>query len=253
MPKLSAILIVKNEAKKIRRCLSSIVGWVDEIIILDSGSHDETVSICRMFTPHVYLTDWPGFGAQKNRALNLTTGEWIISLDADEWVRPPLRTEIQQAIQQTAFQGYYIPRITMFCGRFQRYGDASKDQVLRLFQRKAGRFTEDFIHEKVICNGAIGHLTQNLLHNCVADKIEWSAQMKKYAILTAQLRHQKGLRSNPLKAIVNSGWIFFRSFILRQGFRDGHTGWLYAILNAQSSFKKNMHLWRLCRGNFRIK
>ncbi len=247
MAKLSVILIVKNEEKNIRRCLRSIFGWTDEIIILDSGSTDQTVSICREFTPHVYVTDWPGYGQQKNRALKLATGDWVLSLDADEWIRPPLKNEIQQAIEQTHFQAFYFPRLTLFCGKFQRYGDAARDQVLRLFDRKAGKFTDDFIHEKVVCNGEIGRLTQALLHNCVNNKEDWVRQMKRYALLTAELRRQKGKRSNPFKAVVNSAWIFFRSYIIRLGFRDGRLGWWYAILNAYSSYIKNMHLWRLNR------
>ena len=90
----------------------------------------------------------PGYGPQKNRALNLAHGDWVLSLDADEWIRPSLRAEIQQAIGCADFHGFYIPRINMFCGRFQRYGDAAKDKVLRLFRRDSGKFTDDFIHEK---------------------------------------------------------------------------------------------------------
>jgi glycosyltransferase involved in cell wall biosynthesis len=246
MPKLlSAIVITKNEARNIRRCLRSMADWVDEIIVLDSGSTDETVAICHQFTSQVYITDWPGYGPQKNRALHLAQGDWVLSLDADEWVRADLRAEIQQAILQDQFQGFYLPRLNMFCGRFQRYGDAPRDKVLRLFKREASSFTEDFVHEKVICQGKIGYLQRPLLHHSSRTLAEWTAQMEKYALLTARLRHSKGRRSNPGKAVVNSLWIFFRSYILRQGFRDGRLGFIYAKLNAQSSFQKNLHLWRM--------
>lgn len=245
MPKLSAIIIVKNEANNIVRCLRSIHGWVDEIIILDSGSTDQTVTLCRQYSPHVYSTDWPGYGPQKNRALSLAHGDWVLSLDADEWIRPALRAEIQQAIRQSDFQSFYIPRLNMFCGRFQRYGDASKDKVLRLFRRGAAQFSEDLIHEKVVCSGATGQLQNPLLHNSSRTKTEWAAQMQKYALLTAELRYTQGRRSNPIKAGINAAWIFFRSYLLRGGFRDGRMGWLYATLNAKSSFTKNMRIWRL--------
>ncbi len=245
MTSLSAIIITKNEAKNIGRCLCSIASWIDEIIVLDSGSTDQTVAICRQYTENVYSVDWPGYGAQKNRALKLAQGDWILSLDADEWIRPLLQAEIQQAIRSHDFQGFYIPRSNMFCGHFQRYGDAARDKVLRLFKRDAGKFTEDFIHEKVICEGKIGLLQQRLLHNSSRTKTAWAAQMEKYALFSAQLRFAKGRRSNPLKAGLNAVWIFFRTYVLRQGFRDGKTGLLFAKLNAKSSFQKNLELWRL--------
>lgn len=245
MPTLSVIVIVKNEARNIKRCLRSIAPIANEIIILDSGSTDNTVEICRQYTPHVFITDWPGYGPQKNRALQRAQGDWVLSLDADEWVTAPLRTEIQKAMQQADFQGFYLPRLNMFCGRFQRYGDAARDKVLRLFQRNAGEFTNDIAHEKVICQGKIGCLHHRLFHNSSRTKAAWSAQMQNYTRLTAELRHAKGKQSNPFKAILNGAWIFFRSYFLRQGFRDGQLGFLYAKLNAQSSFQKNLQLWQL--------
>jgi glycosyltransferase involved in cell wall biosynthesis len=243
--KLSVIVITKNEAPNIRRCLRSVVGWVDEIIVLDSGSTDQTPAICRHYTSSVYITDWVGYGPQKNRALALAHGEWVLSLDADEWVRPDLQREILRAITREDARGFILPRLNMFCGRFQRHGDAAKDQVLRLFRRDSGRFTNDLVHEKVICRGKIGCLQQPLLHNSYRSVTEWAQQMEKYAVLTAKMRYEKGRRSNPVKAVIHSGWIFFRSYILRQGFRDGRIGYLFAKLNAKSSFQRNMLLWRL--------
>jgi len=242
---LSVIVITKNEARNIRRCLRSVAGWVDEIVVLDSGSTDNTVAICREFTPRVYVTDWPGYGRQKNRALNLAGGDWVLSLDADEWVTAGLREEIRQAITQTEFQGFYMPRLNMFCGRFQRHGDASRDRVLRLFKRDCGEFTDDFVHEKVVCKGNVGGLKQRLFHHSSRTLPEWTAQMEKYTRLTAELRHSKGCRSNPCKAVLNGAWIFFRSYLLRQGYRDGRLGFIAAKLNAKSSFYKNLQLWQL--------
>jgi glycosyltransferase involved in cell wall biosynthesis len=245
MTSLSAIIITKDEECNIGRCLRSLVSWVDEIIVLDSGSQDKTIDICRRYTSNIFITDWPGYGPQKNRALNLAKYKWVISLDADEWISPKLREEIKRAILQTEFEAYYMPRMNMFCGRFQRFGDASKDKVLRLFQRGSANFNQDIVHEKLICQGKIGFLKNPLFHNSYRTRQEWEAQMEKYAEMTAKLRYEKGKRSNPCKAVLNSGWIFFRSYILRQGFRDGATGLLFAQLNAKSSFKKNWLMWRL--------
>ena len=140
-----------------------------------------------------------------------------------------------------------MPRMNMFCGRFQRYGDSSRDRVLRLFRKQAAEFSNDFVHEKVICTGKVGRLQNCLLHNSSRTLQEWTQQMNRYTELTAQLRFQKGKRSNPAKACLNSVWIFVRSYVLRQGFRDGYIGFQYARLNAISSFRKNMILWSLGR------
>lgn len=253
MPTLSIIVIAKNESRNIGRCLRSVAGWADEIIVLDSGSADNTIEICHRYTSQVYMTDWPGYGPQKQRALDLARGDWVLSLDADEWIRPNLRQEIQSVIKESVFPGYYLPRLTMYCGQFQKYGDASKDKVLRLFLRNNGRFTDDKVHEKIICTGQIGVLSNPLLHNAYRTYEEWTAQMHHYAILTAKLRHSKGCRSNPIKALFNSLWIFFRSYIWRQGFRDGRVGYWFAKLNAVSSFQRNLVLWKLNTKSAKIK
>lgn len=248
MPSISVIIIAKNESRNIARCLRSVAHWVDEIIVLDSGSTDNTVEICRRYTPQVYATDWPGYGPQKQRALALAKGEWVLSLDADEWIRPSLRKEIQLTIQKGQFHGYYLPRLTMYCGHFQKYGDAAKDKVLRLFLHDKGQFTSDLVHEKIICAGPVGVLQNPLLHNAYRSYDEWASQMHHYALLTARVRFNKGRRSNPAKAWISSIWIFFRSYIWRQGFRDGQIGYLFAKLNAISSYQRNMELWKLARG-----
>jgi len=245
MPTLSVIIIAKNEAHQIVRCLRSVHGWADEIIVLDSGSSDRTVDICRQYTPHVTVTDWPGYGRQKQRALDQANGQWVLSIDADEWVRANLREEIKSAIHNGTYSGFYIPRLTMFCGRFQRYGDASKDKVLRLFRRECGHFTDDFVHERMICSGRIGTLKHPLLHNAYRTEAAWAAQIHRYAIQTAELRHTKGKHTHPIKAYLSCFWAFFRSYILRSGYRDGHVGYLYAKLNAKSSYQRQMHLWQL--------
>ncbi len=244
MTTISVIIITKNEVRNISRCLRSVFSWVDEIVVVDSGSTDRTLDICRRYTSKIYIADWPGYGPQKNRALQWARSEWVLSLDADEWIRPALKAEIQQAIRGAKCQGFYIPRLNMFCGRFQRYGDAAQDRVLRLFQRHAGKFSDDIVHEKVICSGNIGHLHQPLLHNSCRTYGEWTAQMTRYAILAADQRYSQGRRSNPVKAGLSSAWIFLRSYILRLGFRDGQPGFTYACLNAKSSFQKHWRLWQ---------
>ena len=151
MPKsnVSVIIITKNEAEHIRRCLES-VSWADEIIVLDSGSTDNTVAICQEYTDKVYVTDWPGFGPQKNRALEKAQCEWVFSIDADEWADDALRQEITAAIDASGpVDAFSIPRRTKYLGCWVYHGDVGRDKVTRLFRRGQIRFTENIVHESI--------------------------------------------------------------------------------------------------------
>ena len=138
MAGLSITIITKNEALNIRECLES-VKWADEIIVVDSGSTDDTVAICREFTPHVYSHDWPGFGIQKNRALGYASKDWVLSLDADERVMPELRAEIESTMRDGSAPGYEIPRLSSFCGRYMHHSGWYPERVLRLFHKGHGK------------------------------------------------------------------------------------------------------------------
>ncbi len=161
---LSIIIICKNEERHIQDCLES-VNWADEIIVLDSGSSDKTVEICRQFTDKVHVTDWPGFGKQKQRALELATQPWVLSIDADERITPESKKEILEIVRNPkSYEGYYLPRSSNFCGRFMRHSGWYPDYVLRLFRRECAHFSEDVVHERVICSGNTANLTHPILH-----------------------------------------------------------------------------------------
>src|SRR5690625_4755128 len=149
-PVLSVIIITKNEADNIADCLDS-VAFADEWIVVDSGSTDDTCRIAREKGADVVSTsDWPGFGPQKNRALERASGQWVLSIDADERVTPELAAEIQAVLQQPRADGYYIARLSNFCGRWIRHSGWWPDYVLRLFRRESARFTDSLVHESVI-------------------------------------------------------------------------------------------------------
>jgi len=153
---ISVVIITKNEEANIERCLRS-VDWADEIIVLDSGSTDRTVEISQELGARVSVTaDWPGFGPQKNRALEQATGDWVLSLDADEWVTPDLREEILNVISgPEGAVGFRVPRLSSFCGRFMRHSGWWPDYVTRLFRRGAAKFSDDVVHERVIAEGKV--------------------------------------------------------------------------------------------------
>jgi len=149
--RVSVVVITKNEADVIERCLRS-VDWADEVIVLDSGSADRTVEISQRLGARVSVTaDWPGFGPQKNRALEKATGDWVFSLDADEWVTPDLRDEILNAVSRPdGAVAFRVPRLSSFCGRYMRHSGWWPDYVTRLFRRGAAKFSDDVVHEHVI-------------------------------------------------------------------------------------------------------
>ncbi len=163
---LSVVVITRNEAANLRACLES-VPFADEIVVLDSGSTDETVAIARECGARVTQTaDWPGFGPQKNRALALASCDWVLSLDADERVTPALAAQIREAMASGVAAAYEIPRLTRFCGQWIHHCGWTPDRVLRLFRRGQARFSDDLVHERVLMElGTLrGRLTTALLH-----------------------------------------------------------------------------------------
>ena len=242
--KLSVIIITKNEARNIRACLESIA-WADEIIIVDSGSTDQTVAICREFTPLVYVHDWPGFGAQKNRALDYATGDWVLSLDADERVTPELREQLIDAMADAEKDGFYLPRLSQFCGKFIRHSGWYPDYVLRLFKREKGRFSNDLVHESVIQQGRSGKLTSPLLHYSYLSGADVERKVDQYSSAAAQQMFNKGKTATRVDAPLRAVWAFLRTYCLRLGFLDGTAGFNIARMNARTTYLKYKKLVNL--------
>ena len=242
--KLSVIIITKNEARNIRACLESIA-WADEIVIVDSGSTDQTVAICREFTPLVYVHDWPGFGAQKNRALDYATGDWVLSLDADERVTPELRKQLIDAMADTKKDGFYLPRLSQFCGKFIRHSGWYPDYVLRLFKREKGRFSNDLVHESVIQQGRSGKLTSPLLHYSYLSGADVERKVDQYSSAAAQQMFNKGKTATRVDAPLRAVWAFLRTYCLRLGFLDGTAGFNIARMNARTTYLKYKKLVNL--------
>ncbi len=241
---LSVIIITKNEAFHIGRCLDS-VSWADEIIVLDSGSEDNTVEICKRYTDKVYVTDWPGFGIQKQRALDHAQGDWVFSIDADEVVSPELKVEIQAAMLNSSFNGYEIPRLSSYCGKQMRHGGWYPDYVLRLFKRDTGCFTDNVVHERIVLEGDVGKLTVPLLHDAFINLEEVLHKVNSYSSLGANMLYQKNVSSSLAKAIFKALWMFIRTYGLKAGFLDGRQGLMLAISNAEGTYYKYIKLLEL--------
>jgi glycosyltransferase involved in cell wall biosynthesis len=244
-PRLSAVLIVRNEAARLRECLES-VRWADEIVVVDTGSTDDTVAIAREFTTHVTSVEFSGFGPLKNRALDLATGDWILSIDADERVTPELRREIEAALANTdGPSGYFVPRLSYLCGRPMRHGGWWPDLVARLARRGQARFTDQPVHEELVIRGRTGRLSSPLVHFAYDDFEQVIEKLNRYSTLAAEKMFRAGRRAGVLTAIAHGAWSFFRTYVLQRGLLDGRHGLLLAVLNAEHSYYRYVKLWRL--------
>jgi len=236
--RLSVILIAMNEEASIARALRS-VAFADEIVVVDSGSSDRTVEIARELGAKVTVTDdWPGFGPQKNRALDLATGDWVLSLDADEWLTAGSAEEIRRTIGTDAARAvaFRMPRRSSFCGRFLRHSGWWPDYVVRLFRRGSARFSDDSVHEHVIVEGNIGTLREPIMHETFVDLDDMLGKMNSYSTLAAKRLRQDGKSAGLAKAVLRALWAFVRTYFLRAGFLDGREGFMLAVATAEGTY-----------------
>jgi len=241
---LSAIVITKDEAANIGACLDSLA-FCDERIVVDCGSTDATVEIARAKGARVEHLDWRGFGPQKNHALSLAAGEWVLSIDADETVSPALAQAIRQAVAAPAADAYEYPRLSKFCGREMRHSAWYPDYVLRLFRRGKAKFTDDKVHERVIVEGRVARLGEHLDHSPV-ERIEQAlSRMDRYSTIAAETMVAEGRRVWFFSGILHGLWSFIRLYFLRLGFLDGRQGFLLAVATAEGSYYKYMKAWYL--------
>lgn len=250
-PSLSVIIIVKNEEHDIRSCLETVT-WADEIIVLDSGSSDNTLLIAKEYTKNIYISpDWQGFGVQKNRALAYASCDWVLSLDADERVSDALRQEIANAIHASSSHVYKLPRLSSYCGKFIRHSGWWPDYVARLFKRGEASFSNDLVHERLVFQGEAAPLTSPLLHITYRDLDEVILKINQYSTLGAINIYQKGKRANLISAIMHGFLAFVRTYIFRAGFLDGAEGLMLAISNAETTYYRYLklsHLSKKCEG-----
>lgn len=246
MAKLSVIIITKNEEANIRACLES-VAWAEEIIVVDAGSSDATTEICREFGANVFVHDWPGFGVQKNRALDHATHEWVLSIDADERVTPELHTAIEAVVRNDAgaCAAYRVSRLSSYCGRFMRHSGWHPDLIVRLFKRDAARFSDDLVHERLLVDGKIGLLAGELLHYAFEDFEEVLRKMNHYSTAGADMLRHRGRQASLFGAVLRGLWSFIRTYFLRGGFLDGREGFMLAVSNAEGTYYRYLKLMLL--------
>jgi glycosyltransferase involved in cell wall biosynthesis len=247
VPKISVTVIARDEAADIGAALDS-VRWADEIVVVDCGSTDDTVSIARQYTDRVIEREWPGYAAQKNHAASVASNDWILSLDADERVTPALAGEIQAALARAPDErGFRIPRVTWHLGRWIRSTDWFPDYQLRLYDRRVSEWTGTYVHESVSVRGPVGRLRGELQHFAYRDISDHLETIDRYSSLAARQMHEAGRRTGAVPIAGYAAFAFVRNYVAKLGIRDGAVGFLVSAMNAYYVFLKYAKLWELQR------
>lgn len=205
MTPISVVIITHNEAQALPQTLRS-VAWANEIIVVDSGSTDATVVLAEAMGARVFRRAFTGYGSQKRYAVGLATHDWILSIDADEVVSPELAREIQQVLQQGPdCQGYRFPISLVYQGRLLRHSGEYNKRFLRLFDRRAGNYTTDNVHEKVVVTGKVGTLSNRIYHYSFENITDHLTKIDRYSTIAATALHERGKRCSRLKAVFQIG------------------------------------------------
>jgi len=253
MKKLSVVVITRNEEKNIRRCLES-VSWADEIVVVDSHSTDRTVEIASELGARVYNIEWNGFGPAKREGVDKASGEWILSLDADEVVSGELAAEIKKALEgDNEYSGYYILRKANFLGRWIYHCGWYPDPVLRLFEKSRGDFNDALVHEKVLVEGRVGRLKGELWHYSYPTLESYFVKFNRYTAMGAEAALQRGKRAGWFDILVKPPVSFLKHYIVKQGFRDGWEGFLISILSSAAVLVKYAKLRELEKESKRVR
>jgi glycosyltransferase involved in cell wall biosynthesis len=244
---LSATLITLNAARQLAASLDSLA-FCDEIVVVDSGSSDGTVELAQSRGARVVHCDWRGFGGQKQFAIEQASYDWVLCIDADEMVSERLRESILQALQEPQYRAYRFPRCNRFLGRFLRYGEGYPDMSLRLFDRRCAHWSDDLVHEKVLCDMPIGTLAGDLLHESAETLESYLAKQNRYTSLAAHQAWQAGCRSHAGQLLLSPLLRFIKFYFFRRGFLDGLPGLVHILIGCANSFAKHAKIIELQTG-----
>ncbi len=248
MGRLTVVTLTLNEERNIAACLET-VRWADEIIVVDSGSVDRTVELARRCRAEVLPVQWQGYGHARNLALEHATGDWVLWLDADERVPPGLAEEIRRIVDSgdSPVQGYEVARRAFFLGKWIRHCGWYPSRVTRLFRRGSARFSESRVHERLLFEGPVGRLSQDLLHYTDDDLAQYFVKFNRYTTLAAQDMHAAGKRAGLVDLLTRPPFMFLKMYLGRRGFLDGLHGFVLCCLSAGYVFVKYAKLWELSR------
>jgi glycosyltransferase involved in cell wall biosynthesis len=249
MDRISAVLITKDEARNVERCLRSLDGVADEVVVVDSGSTDGTVELCERLGARVARRPWAGFGPQKNAGNALAANEWVLSIDADEALDDELRAAILAAKAGGLSGAYALSRLNWYYGRFVRHGFEYPDRKVRLFPRSRASWDEQPVHESLRLEPglAVTRLGGHLLHYTYLRLEEHVLKANRYTNLAAEGALARGARPSVAKIVLGPLATFLRAYVLKRGFLDGLHGFVLAALHAHGTLLKHAKLWDLRR------
>ncbi|HVR50105.1 MAG TPA: glycosyltransferase family 2 protein [Pseudorhodoferax sp.] len=241
-PTLSVIIAAKNEARNIADCVRS-ASFADEILVLDSGSTDATAALAAAQGARVVATDWPGYGPQQQRGIAMARCDWVLSLDADERISPALQAEIRAAMASGSADGFRLPRLSSFCGKFIHHSGWRPDYTLRLVRREKAGFTAHLLHAHMTVDGTRQDLQHDLVHYSYHDLDDVLEKLNRYSTVGARDMHARGKKGSFGSAIVHGLWAFVRTYVLRRGFLDGRMGFMLSVSNAEGTYYRYLKLW----------
>lgn len=247
MKKISAVIISYNEEADIGKCLESVQGISDEILVLDSFSTDGTEAVCRKYGVRFEQHVFDGYVAQKNRALRMASHDFILSLDADEALSEQARSEVEKAKASWTHDGYIFNRRNCYCGRWMKHTTWYPDRKLRLFDRRKATWTGLDPHDHILMaeGSKIMNLKGDLLHWAIHTKEEQRAKMEQFARISAKFYFNQGIRPGISTAIIHCVWRWFREYCIHLGFLDGIAGWQVARFSALYVWRKYYYLRQL--------
>ncbi|PIQ50310.1 MAG: glycosyl transferase [Cytophagales bacterium CG12_big_fil_rev_8_21_14_0_65_40_12] len=246
--KISGVVITHNEEKNIGRCLNSLIGICDEILVVDSYSTDRTKEICLKLGVRFIQNAWNGFLAQKNFAQDKAEFDYVLQLDADEVLSPALEKSILGVKANWQFDGYYFNRFTNYCGKWINHSGWYPDAKLRLYDRRKGKWEGLDPHPSVHLIGAAQHIKGDLLHYSYTSYEDHINRSANYALQAAKAMHQLGKKPSNFKLVFSPAFKFVQTYLLKQGFRDGFEGLIICKTSAYYTFLKYMYLKLITKG-----
>ncbi|NLO90441.1 MAG: glycosyltransferase family 2 protein [Elusimicrobia bacterium] len=246
---LTLSLIARNEEQDLPCCLDSVQGLVSEITLVDNNSCDATAAVAARYGAKIMKSDFSNYADQKNKALSMSSNDWVLHLDPDESLTPELKAEMLALLSaQPDCDAYEIPYINYFLGRRMRHSGLNGERHIRLFRKSVSSFSGGLLHEGIAVKGRVGLLKGSIIHHSYPDLEEYFDKFNRYTTLAARKMNDSGIRFNALK-LLSSPYAFFKRYILQAGFLDGMAGFVWAALASFYVAVKYFKLWKLQRSS----
>ena len=244
---LTVAIIARNAARQIGPCIAS-AAFADDVLVVDSGSTDETVEVARRLGARVEFKDWLGFGRQKQHAVSIARHEWVLCLDVDERVSERLARAIRAALGSRRYRAYRMARRNRFLGTWLAHGEGYPDWTLRLFHRAHASWSNDEVHEAVLTTAEVGRLDGDLLHDSAEDIATYMEKQNRYTTLHAEALYTQGVRAGAWRLVASPLARFVKFYFFRLGFLDGGPGFAHIAIGCHNTFQKYLKLMELQRG-----